>query len=178
LVSACFVTGFLLGGAARWAFHYRRPRNKLSTLREQYGSVIDQASELEVAFRAYFGFDLSYESTDPEYIACCGRLCRLAVSANDPALDAQLAWVDAEECLSQALVAGSAILMLLGIPFHRFALSGLYFVVFVTSFDSFRYYRRKVLRERLQAFFIFVKDREAQTRKASAAGGPLKSGLA
>ena len=65
--------------------------------------------------------------------------------------------------------------MLLGIPFHRFALSGFYFVVFVTSFDSFRYYRRKVLRERLQAFFIFVKDREAQTRKASAAGGPLKS---
>jgi hypothetical protein len=169
-VSACFVTGFLLGGVARWIFHYWRPRNKLSTLREQYGSTSDQASELEGAFRAYFGFELSYQSTDPEYIASCGRLCRLAVSANDPALDAQLARVDAEECLSQALMAGSAILALLSIYFHRFVLSGLYCAVFVTSLSSFFYYRRKVLRERLQAFLVLSRDRETRSRNASATG--------
>jgi hypothetical protein len=129
----CFLAGFTLDAVGRWIFHFMRPRYVLSALRHQYGSPADQESQLETAFKTYFGFSLGYTSEDPEYLATCGRLCRLVVAASDSALDSQLARVDAEECLSRALAVASATLMILN-PFLRHWISSIVYVACVRGF--------------------------------------------
>jgi hypothetical protein len=164
ILVASFVAGILLSVFSRRLWH-SVPFVTLEELRGHFGSGADTESALEKAFFQYFGFSLNQKDFKKKYIVYCSRICHHAVASRHSILDTVMVRIEAEELLSRSLtIANIALfivsvcrLLFLNLWRSEWIPAAAFLILAVVSFESFRHYHPKAVRERFQMFLVLCR---------------------